>query len=103
MSYSRKMVDLSILRFYSGVNRPDSTVLPLAGFSSKHATIEVRRSLARYAQRLPIVMFQMLCEKQDLSAMVGVVSNLAIDGLHHRMGFSTNGYRPLEIVVRERF
>src|ERR1700730_11270962 len=83
--------------------RRDLTVLPLTGFAGEHPSIEVRRSLARYAQRLPLMMFEVLCEKHNLSAMVGVMSNLAIDSLHDRMGLATNGYRPLQILVRQRF
>lgn len=73
--------------------------LPLAGFSSFHATIEIRRLPARYAQRLPLTMLEVLSEERNLSAMVGVVSNLAIDSLHNRMGFPTNGHGPLKILL----
>jgi hypothetical protein len=47
-------------------------------------------------------MFEVLGEKDNLSAMVGVMGNLTIDSLHDRMGFSPNGYRPLQILLRER-
>src|SRR5258705_10614011 len=34
--------------------------------------------------------------------MVGVMSKLAINGLHDRMGFAANGHRTLQILLGER-
>src|SRR5258706_16327310 len=73
--------------------------LPLAGFPRQHPTIEFRRLPARHAQRLPLIMLEVLGQEHNLSTVVGVMSNLAIDGLHQRMGLSTNGHRPLQILL----
>jgi hypothetical protein len=35
--------------------------------------------------------------------MIRVMSNLTINGLHHRVGFAANGYLSLHILFRERF
>ena len=57
--------------------------LPLARLAHTHPAIEFRGLLARDAQRFPLRMFEVLGEEHDLSAMVGVMRHLAIDGLHH--------------------
>jgi len=75
-----------------------STVrLSLAGFTGEHAVIEVRRLPARYGQRLPVVMGPMLGEENNLPAMVRVVRDLTIGGLHHGVGFAANSDGPLQI------
>ena len=74
--------------------------LPLAGFAAQDATIEFRGLLARHAQRFPLSMLEVLGEEHNLSAMVGVMRHLAIDGLHHRMGFAANGHGSLQILAR---
>jgi len=45
---------------------------------------------------------EVLGEEHDLPAMVRVMRNLAIDGLHYGVGFAANGHGPLQIWLRER-
>jgi hypothetical protein len=42
-------------------------------------------------------------EERNLSAMVRVVGNLAIDSLHDRMAFAANSHSPLKVPPAERF
>jgi hypothetical protein len=75
----------------------------LAGFACQDAAIESSGLSARHAQTHPVDILEVLGQKHNLSAMVGVMSNLTIDGLRDRMEFSANGYRPVQIVLREWF
>src|ERR1035438_7183016 len=70
--------------------------LALARFGCQHAAIESRRLPARDAQRMPVAVFEVLGKQDNLSAMIRVMSNLTINGLHHRVGFAANGYRSEE-------
>src|SRR5581483_468577 len=75
----------------------DAPKSPLAGFSGKHPLVELRRLVARYGKRLPGTSFEMLRQKHDLPAVVRVMRDLAIDGLHYGMGFVANENLPIQV------
>jgi hypothetical protein len=45
----------------------------------------------------------MLSEEHDLPAVVGIVRDLAIDGLHHRVRLSPYFHFAVEVYVAQRF
>src|ERR1700678_1352704 len=62
----------------------------LARFTGANAAGKFRGCAARHAQVLPSIMAQVLSQKYDLSAMVGVMRHLPVDGLHHGVRFPAN-------------
>src|ERR1022692_1994981 len=77
--------------------------LALTGFTFGNALVQRRGLPARDTQRLPLAAAEMFGEKNNLSAMVGIVGHLTIDRLHDRMRFAPYGDRAREIGVRQRF
>ena len=45
----------------------------------------------RHAEALPVSCLQMLGQKDDLAAVVRIVRDLPVDGLHHGMRFTADG------------
>src|SRR5579872_1945861 len=76
--------------------------LPLAGLAGLNAPVEFVRAPTRHAQRLPPVGLKMFGEKDDLTAMIRVMRNLAVDGLHDRVGFAADGDGSDEIGIGKR-
>lgn len=61
--------------------------------------IEFLGGAAGHAQRLPAISREMFRQQHNLSYMVGIVRQLPVDGLQHRVRFAPNGYRAGQIVV----
>ena len=80
----------------------DLRLSALAGLARPDTPGELCRLAARNAQALPVRTPQMLRQKNDLSAVVGVVCELAIDALHHGMRLAADGDGAREIAVAER-
>ena len=66
-------------------------LLALAGFAGGHLAIEFGGAVAGDAEGLPAVAGEVLGEKDDLADVVRVMRELAIDGLHHGVGFAADG------------
>src|SRR5262245_58222945 len=64
--------------------------------------IEFRRTIARYAQRLPIARLEVFGEIDDLSDVIRVMRNLTVDGLHHRVVLAANLNGSHELLRRQR-
>src|SRR5260370_18968271 len=82
--------------------RSEICKLPLTGFPGQHSPIKFRRLVARDAQRLPLAGLEVLGQEHDLSTVVSVVGDLAINGLHYRMRLAANGDGSLEVCVGKR-
>ena len=57
--------------------------LPLAGLAFCDALVEGGGLVAWHAERLPVLMLEVLCQQDDLAGVAGVVGELAVDCLHH--------------------
>src|SRR5207302_11234958 len=82
-------------------------------FFSKHASlelpgrhrfplIELLRFASRNAQRLPFARAQMLGQQYDLSDVLGVVRDLAVDRLQHRVRLAPNRHSAHHVFRLER-
>ena len=63
----------------------------LAGVCLRGLWVELGGAVSGYAERLPAVMGEMLCEQDDLAYVMGVVSDLAVDGLHDGVRLAADG------------
>src|SRR4051812_36737045 len=72
----------------SGFSDPALSTLPLARVPGFHSLIELGGSVSRYAQRLPLTTFEVLCQYHDLARVVSVMRKLPVDGLCHGMRFA---------------
>src|SRR5579863_9957620 len=59
--------------------------------------------LLRNAEGLPVVFREVLGQQDDLADVRGVMSELAVDGLHDRVRFSANGDGAAEVGFGQRF
>src|SRR5271165_2145988 len=59
------------------------------------------RPPARHAQAAPLFGLQMLGQKDNLSAVIRIMSQLPVDRLHHRVRFSADRHPPLQIGIRQ--
>src|SRR5579862_3456347 len=66
--------------------------LPLAGLAGSHPLVEFSRLFTWDAERFPPGVLQVLGQKDNLPHVVGIVGELTVDGLHHRMGFAPDVY-----------
>src|SRR5579863_1970261 len=82
--------------------RNSSGQLALAGLAGTDARVELLRLSARHGERLPLWMVQVLGQQHNLSAVIGVVGKLAVDGLHDRMRLAADGHGARQIIVGER-
>lgn len=74
----------------------------LGSFSGGDFPVEFSGLLLRDAQCLPFLTREMLGKEHNLSDVVGIMADLAIDSLHHRMRFRANGDGSSEIRIGER-
>ena len=66
-------------------------LLFLSGFLWRDLLIELGGAVAGDAERLPAVVSEVFGEQDDLTDVMGVVSYLAVYGLHDRMRFVSDG------------
>src|ERR1700690_653277 len=76
--------------------------LPLPSLSRQDSPVKLRRLVSRHAQRSPFAGRVVFGQENDLSAVVGVVRDLAVDGLHHRMRLAANGDGGSDVSVGKR-
>src|SRR4051812_43252918 len=69
---------------------------------SQFTRVEFRGLVARNAQRLPLRRSKVLRQEDDLSDVIRVVHQVAIDRLHDRVRLAAYQDRLLEVVQRER-
>src|SRR5579864_118539 len=81
---------------------PGKNGLALAGVAGFHALVKFRGLASRNRQWFPLIALEVFGEQDDLAAVVGVMRELARDGLHHGMGLAANGCGTHEFGVRER-
>ena len=71
--------------------QPPSFKYPLGtDFFGRNSLIEFFRLASRHRQRFPLLGLQVLRQEHDLAAVIGVMCDLTIDGLHHRVRLSAN-------------
>ena len=63
----------------------------LSGLLWRDRLIELGGAVAGDAERLPAVVSEVFGEQDDLTDVMGVVSYLAVYGLHDGVGFAANG------------
>jgi len=63
----------------------------LRGFAGCYSAVEIGGTFLWDAQRLPLFAGKMLGEKHYLADMVGIMADLAVDGLHHGVRLGTDG------------
>jgi hypothetical protein len=85
------------------VRSPESGACPspLADFLSRYPLIELLRLAPRHRERFPLRGLQMLRQENNLSAMIGIVRNLTINRLHHRVRLPADLHRPVNVAIRE--
>jgi len=76
-------------------------VSPLREFAGGDFFVEFGGSVLGDAQRLPLVATEMAREKNNLPDVVGVVRDLAVDGLRHGMRLGANRYGPGQVRVSQ--
>ena len=78
----------------------------LREFTSSNFCVHVGGFAAWHAERFPLSGFcesEMLGEKQNLADVMGIMRDLAVDGLHHGVRLGANRHRSREVGLRERF
>jgi hypothetical protein len=77
--------------------------LALADFLGHDFLVELFRLAPRHRERFPLPGLQMLGQKYNLPAMIRIVRNLAVDGLHDRVRLAPDQDRALDVRIRQRF
>src|SRR5208282_5482726 len=67
-----------------------------------HSRVEVRGLPTRDAERSPAAAREMLRDINDLADVIGVMSDLAVNRLHHGMALAANANGAAEVLVGER-
>ena len=76
--------------------------LTLAALAGQDTPVKVRGCVARHAQGFPSFMLEMLSQEHNLPNVVGVVSDLPVDGLHHGVRLSANEDGPTHVGIGKR-
>src|ERR1700721_515246 len=82
--------------------QPGCATSALRSFSRGDVGVKFRGFAARDGQGIPIRSGQMFGKKHDLSNVVGVMRQLAMDRLHYRMRLTADISGAREISVRQR-
>src|ERR1019366_4742049 len=76
---------------------PCAPPLPLALFAHRDFPVEFRRFVLGHGERFPLPGTKVLGQHDDLPDVIGIVSDLPVDGLHHRVILAADGHRASDI------
>src|SRR5579883_2381431 len=65
--------------------------LPLADLAGRHSLIKIAGFPARNRKRFPLCSAEMFRQHDNLTGVIGIMRQLAVHGLHDRVGFTADG------------
>src|SRR5450759_525310 len=81
---------------------PCAPPLPLAVFARRDFPVEFRRFVLGHGERLPLPGTKVFGQHNNLPDVVGIMSHLPVDGLHHRVFLAADGHRASDIGLAQR-